>query len=253
MQGGTESMLVYRNESLEPGYNLALDEMLMYYPACVAGPVFGFWQNRPSVICGVHQCVEREVDAGYCRAEDIPVVRRCTGGGAVYHDLGNLNYSLFLPARMAGEETDYRICLDLLRPLFARLGVEIELSTTNDLLLEGKKFSGMACRKTHDVHLYHGTLLFDVDTERMAKALGNPEGKFVQERGVRSRHAEVINLKGWLSGIGTMSEFRSALESAMVEEYDLRELELEPDFLEEVRRSAAVRYRDLLQVGSSES
>jgi len=238
-------MLVYQNECLEPGFNLALDEMLMRHPACFDGPVFGFWQNRASVICGVHQCVEREVNLDYCRAEDIPVVRRCTGGGAVYHDLGNLNYSLFLPARMAGLETDYRICLDLLRPLFARLGVDIELSPTNDLLLAGKKFSGMACRKTQEVHLYHGTLLFDVDTERMAKALGNPAGKFVRERGVRSRHAEVINLKGWLPGIETMEEFRAALESGLASGHCPGSLALEEEFLAEVRQHACAHYGNL--------
>lgn len=231
---------VYRNDCVEPGFNLALDEMMMEHEACRRGPVFGFWQNRPSVIVGVHQCAEREVNLDYCHAEGVPVVRRCTGGGSVYHDYGNLNFSLFMPAK--GLETDYHVCLDLFAPLFAEMGVEIELSQTNDLLLDGRKFSGMASRKTPDVHLYHGTLLFDVDTARMARALGNPDGKFVQARGVKSRHAEVINLRGHLPGIETMQEFRAALERGMRARHEVEDLTLTDDFLADVRCAAEARY-----------
>ena len=236
-------MKIYRNACEEPGFNLALDEAMMEHPACKEGPVFGFWQNRPSVIIGVHQCAEREVNLEYCHGHDIPVVRRCTGGGAVYHDEGNLNFSLFVPA--TGLETDYRVCYELFAPLFAKMGVEIELSGTNDLLLQGRKFSGMASRKGADVHLYHGTLLFDVNTERMALALGNPEGKFVQARGVKSRHAEVINLKGWLPRIGTMAEFRAALERGLEETHRTETLELETEFLEGVAALGAERYGNI--------
>lgn len=233
-------MKIYDNRNLEPGFNLALDEAMMEHPACREGAVFGLWQNRPSVIVGVHQCAEQEVNMDYCHAHDIPVVRRCTGGGAVYHDEGNLNFSLFVPA--TGLETDYGVCRDLFAPLFADMGVEIELSGTNDLLLQGKKFSGMASRKGQDVHLYHGTLLFDVDTDRMALALGNPQGKFVQARGVKSRHAEVINLRGWLPGIETMAEFREALERGLAARHATEPLELEAGFLAEVERRAAERF-----------
>lgn len=235
-------LLEYRNECVEPGFNLAMDELLMGHEACKREAVFGFWQNRPCVIVGVHQCAEREVNLEYCHAEDVPVVRRCTGGGAVYHDFGNLNFSLFVPAAGRGLETDYRICHELFAPIFAEMGVEIELSQTNDLLLKGKKFSGMASRKTQDVHLYHGTLLFDVDTRRMSLALGNPEGKFVQARGVKSRHAEVINLRGWLPGVETMEDFRVALECGLRKRHEVGELTLSPEFLEAVRVRACEGY-----------
>lgn len=235
-------LLEYRNDSVEPGFNLAMDELLMSHEACKRDAVFGFWQNRPCVIVGVHQCAEREVNLDYCHSEDIPVVRRCTGGGAVYHDFGNLNFSLFVPAAGRGLETDYRICYELFAPIFAEMGVEIELSQTNDLLLEGKKFSGMASRKTQDVHLYHGTLLYDVDTHRMSLALGNPEGKFLQARGVKSRHAEVINLRGWLPGVESMADFRAALERGLRERHDVGELELSAEFISEVEELAAESY-----------
>jgi len=150
------------------------------------------WRNSRSVIFGRNQDLQSEVDLAFTGAHDIAVVRRLTGGGAVFHDLGNVNYTFIAP-HDGGRVADFK---DFARPLIAalyRMGVTAELSGRNDLLVEGLKISGCAHTRLKDRALYHGTLLFDANLGDMAGALKVNRAKY-ESKGIASVASRVGNL-----------------------------------------------------------
>ena len=126
--------------------------------------VFCLWQNAPAVIIGLNQSAYAEVNLPYLEANGIKLARRVTGGGAVYHDLGNLNYSIVGPAREV--ESYYDLMADALR----RLGLPAERTGRNDIMVDGLKCSGWAKRLSKDRMMIHGTLMWDVDFEALTEA-----------------------------------------------------------------------------------
>lgn len=233
------------NHELDPSFNLAFEEEMLLSDIISNSPAFCLWRNAPSVIVGVSQVEELEVNLQYCKEKSISVVRRRTGGGAVYHDSNNLNFSFFFPEKPEGNPF-YHV-YDLMRPAFRQLGIEIDRSGTNDMLFDGRKFSGMAERVIGGRFMVHGTILFDTDFGEMAKALTTVKGKFSKPRGVASRHAEVINLKGYLKDIDDITALENALGSYLSDTGERGCVNLPTDFLERVRRRAETDYRPLNQ------
>lgn len=231
------------NDKTDTSFNLAFEEELLYSDLLSQTPTFSLWRNPPSVIIGVSQIAEQEVNLRYCNENGIPVVRRKTGGGAVYHDLGNLNFSFFFPKKP--DVNPYQSVYDILKPAFQKLGIDIDLSQTNDLLYAGRKFSGMAERVIGDRTMVHGTILYNVDFGTMSKALTTDKSKFTQPRGVRSRHAEVININDYLKDIKdirSLIEQLSGLLKGIAADGDHI---LQQEFLEKVRHRAATHYAPL--------
>ena len=153
---------------------------------------FLLWQNAPSVIIGRHQNTAEEVNETYVREHNIPVVRRGTGGGAVYHDLGNLNFS-FLTHLEKGEDTSFTRFIYPIAEALKDIGIQAEISGRNDMTVEGKKFSGNAQRKNGNKLLQHGTLMLNLDVSNLTDILtGNPD-KY-QSKGISSHKSRVANL-----------------------------------------------------------
>lgn len=176
-------MYLLVDSTTDPAWNLAAEEYLLTQRN---EPFVRLWRNADSVIIGRHQNAYAEIDLDYVEREGIPVVRRMTGGGAVFHDLGNVNYSFF---DLSGRKfTD--VILNALRPL----GIEGHCSGRNDLVLpDGRKFSGTAVCKHKGRVLEHGTLLFNASTERLAAALQPRPEKF-SGKAVQSVRSRVANL-----------------------------------------------------------
>ncbi len=152
-------MYLLENNCTDPAWNLALDEYLFTrFP----GEVIALWRNGPSVIIGKNQNALEEIDLDFVRSRQIPVVRRLTGGGAVFHDLGNLNYTLVQPCG-TGDFNNYAKFTKPIVDFLATLGVEAALSGRNDLLVDGQKFSGNAQAVRGGRILHHGTLKPIVD------------------------------------------------------------------------------------------
>lgn len=154
-----------------------------------------FWQSRKAVVCGKHQNLCAEVNYAYCRENNIDMARRLSGGGTVYHDPGNVNFT-FIKSIPEGLQyaVDYRRFLEPIREALQFLGIETEYSSRNDLLYRGKKISGNAehvLQKKKRV-LHHGTLLFKSDLNSLGRAL-KPEGVY-EDRAVKSVRSEVTNL-----------------------------------------------------------
>lgn len=166
----------------DPAWNLAAEEYLL---AQRTEPFFRLWQNADSVIIGRHQNAYAEIDLDYVRQHDIPVVRRMTGGGAVFHDLGNVNYSFF--------DLKDRIFTDVILNALRELGIDGRCEGRNDLTVNGLKFSGTAVCKRGPRILEHGTLLFDASVERLAAALKPRPEKF-SGKAVQSVRRRVTNL-----------------------------------------------------------
>ena len=186
-------MLLISHDCTDPAWNLALDEYLLTH---FTEEVLSLWRNGPSVIVGRNQNALEEIDQDFVRARGIAVVRRLTGGGAVFHDLGNVNYTLVQPY----QEGDFNNYAKFTRPIvdfLAELGVRAELSGRNDLLVEGRKCSGNAQAVRGGRILHHGTLLFSADLSQLAGAL-QPRDIKIQSKGVKSVSSRVTNLAGHL-------------------------------------------------------
>ena len=166
--------------------------------------VFYLWQNRPSVIIGHNQDARREVNLEYLQEHGIVLARRVTGGGAVYHDLQNLNYSI------VGRRPRIDVIVEALRSL----GVPAELTGRNDIFVEGRKVSGFARSVYHQRELIHGTLMYDVDIDVLTRALDTPESK-LNRKGVASVRSRVANLKDYLPEIDDIGQFRERLHALL--------------------------------------
>lgn len=184
--------------SLDPFYNLAFEEYVLRN--WKEGNLLILWQNANTIVIGQNQNAEAEINRSFVEANKINVVRRGSGGGAVYHDLGNLNYS-FITNTGDSERLTMEIFTRPIVEALKGLGLNAEASGRNDILVDGKKISGTAQRMVGGRILHHGTLLFDSDPEMIAGALRVDPSKFQSKssKSVRSR-------------IGTI---RSALEQDM--------------------------------------
>ena len=172
----------------DPYYNLAVEEYLFQ---TAEDEVFMLWQNEPTVVIGKNQNAYAEVELDVLRERGIHLARRITGGGAVYHDLGNVNYTFIAKSGQQGIDFAH-FTAPILRAL-AELGIRAELSGRNDLLVDGRKFSGNAQYSANGKTLHHGTLLFDSDLTVLSDVL-RPDEEKIRSKAVRSVRSRVTNL-----------------------------------------------------------
>ena len=185
-------MLYVPNDCHDPAKNLAIETYLLKEKE-INEPILFFYINHPSVIIGRNQNTAEEVNHQYVKAHHIDVVRRLSGGGAVYHDLGNLNFSFILP-----DAKDYMDFATLTKPIvdaLTHLGVKgVHLSGRNDLLIGEQKFSGNAMYRYQNRMFCHGTLLFDSDLTQINDILTVDPSK-LKKKGVASVRSRVTNIK----------------------------------------------------------
>jgi len=216
-------MYFIEGQSHDPAYNLALEEYL-YRSVNEGHPgYFLLWQNAPSIIVGRFQNTAQEVNRPFVEERGIHVVRRISGGGAVYHDLGNVNYSFIVP-NDEGTPFDFARHARPVIDALAKLGVEAESGGRNDLLIDGRKFSGSAQHMDRRRLLHHGTLLFDSDLSILEQALSVDEEKFTS-KGFKSVRSRVTNILPMLTEPISVEEFIDALRGALsgTETYSLDE------------------------------
>jgi len=199
------------NNSTDPHYNMSFDEYCLEQLS-LDDPVFYLWQNRPSVIVGLSQSVYSEVNLQYLEQKNITLARRVTGGGAVYHDLQNLNYTIV--GKSADLDKDYPDYLHHMINALTSLGVPATLSGRNDIMVDGRKCSGYAKRVYKDRLMIHGTLMFDVDIDELTKALAAPGSK-LSASGVASVRSRVANLKDYLPQYRNITELKDALREIL--------------------------------------
>lgn len=202
------------NPCTDPHRNMAFDEFCLEQLP-LDEPVFYLWRNRPSVIIGLNQNAYGEVNLRFLEEKGITLARRVTGGGAVYHDLQNLNYTIV--GRSADLERDYPGYMGYVVEALRGLGVPAVLSGRNDIMVGGRKVSGYAKRVWHDRLMVHGTLMYDVDLDTLMLALSVPGSKMVSS-GIPSVHSKVANLKDYLPQFPTLDAFQAALQLILAED-----------------------------------
>jgi lipoate-protein ligase A len=176
-------------DSTDPFFNLAVDEYLLKNRT-EDFLVIGI--NDRSVIIGKHQVAHRETDTKFVTKHKIPVIRRISGGGTVFHDMGNLNFSFILNSSH-GKQIDFRKYTLPVIEFLASIGITAKFEGRNDLTVGGLKISGNAEHVYRNRVLHHGTLLFDADTDEMKGSIRNNYGKY-ETRAVSSNPSKVINL-----------------------------------------------------------
>ncbi len=201
-------MIHIPNTNHDPARNLAMEEYILTSSG-IREPVLFFYVNAPSIIIGRHQNTPDEIDPDYVRDHQIQIVRRCSGGGAVYHDFGNLNYSLIRPGDQKASG-DFSVLLTPILDALHHLGLPAELSGRNDLLLNGAKFSGNAYYHNRFGSVTHGTLLYDSDLGILSRAL-RPDPEKLSSKGVQSVRSRVCCIKPFLPQIYSTEELEQAI------------------------------------------
>ncbi len=201
------------NNSRDPYYNLALEEYVV--TAMPEGEdYFILWQNEPTIVVGRNQNTIEEINLAFVERRGIKVVRRMSGGGAVYHDHGNLNYTFVVQEEGRFHKFDVftRYLIDTLR----KLGIQAENSGRNDITINGRKFSGNAQFKRGKRLLHHGTILFNSSLDVMVEALNvNPEK--IISKGIKSVKSRVTNIKEHLNMPLDIIEFKELLYATVFE------------------------------------
>ena len=191
-------MIFVSNEGItDPRINLAIETYLVQEMP-LEEPILLFYINEPSIIIGRNQNTIEEINTEYVEKQGIHVVRRLSGGGAVYHDAGNLNFSFIMP----DDGESFRNFGKVTQPIIDALhdmGVEgAELKGRNDLVIDDKKFSGNAMYSTNGRMFAHGTLMFDSDVNEVVNALKVRKDK-IESKGIKSIRSRVTNIKPYLT------------------------------------------------------
>jgi lipoate---protein ligase len=195
-------MRFIHNTSTDPAFNLAAEQWLLESTCC---DVFMLWRNAPAVIVGRNQNTLSEIDEQFVRQRKIPVIRRLTGGGAVFHDLGNVNFT-FISLERRGEGLDFRRFTEPVLDALRSMGVPCAFEGRNDLSIEGRKFSGNAQHVSKDRVLHHGTLLFSAEMADLSGALRVDPAKY-QDKAVQSIRKRVTNISHYLREPMPVQEF----------------------------------------------
>ena len=231
------STIYLETGSTDPRYNLAFEEyVLRNY---TQGDILILWQNANAVIVGRNQNAEAEINKAFVAEHDILVVRRNTGGGTVYHDMGNLNYSFITDVDGLERDTLHRFLEPVVKALQG-LGLEAEASGRNDILVSGKKVSGTAQQLLNGRILHHGTLLFNANTSVLAGAL-NPDPTKFQSKGISSVRSRVGNIRDHLGGNMDMAVFWQYLKGALLAGETVQ-VQLKPEDLRAIETLKAEKY-----------
>ena len=195
-------MLCIYHESTDPYFNIATDEYILKY---MEEDCFMLWRNDNAIIVGKYQNTLSEINYDYVRENNISVVRRMSGGGAVYHDLGNLNFS-FTKSGADSNLTDFEKFTKPIVDVIRSLGVDARFEGKNDLMIDGRKFSGNAAHIYKNKILHHGTILFASEMRNVAEALRINPVKY-QDKAQKSVPKRVTNISEHLREPMTVKEF----------------------------------------------
>lgn len=244
-------MLYIQNDSNDPAFNLALEEFLVKTERepYASQDIALLWQNRPTVVIGRNQNASHELNREQVEKEGISVVRRLSGGGAVYHDKGTINFTIVIHDG-AKHKGDFRFFTEPLAEALASIGVEVQFSGRNDVEVEGAKFSGNAQYSYKNTLLHHGTILYDTNLAALASVLKPKKQAKVsvsgdqKSRGVSSVRRMVTNLSEHTEvSVNEFIDIFSRVLSGVGQEDALHKHKLSPEELEFVEDLASKKYR----------
>ncbi|MDR2124494.1 MAG: lipoate--protein ligase [Desulfovibrio sp.] len=230
-------MYYIESPSTDPHFNLALEQYI-FDALDKTRDYCMLWRNHNAIIVGRFQNTAAEINAAYVKKHGISVVRRLSGGGAVYHDLGNVNFTFIVRRGTPGAFDFASFCGPVGRAL-ASLGVRAEISGRNDMTIDGKKFSGNAQYYKRGMVMHHGTILYDSDLSVVAEALAVPKDKFAS-KGISSVRSRITNVKEHMSADIPVQRFVAVLREALIREHQMVPCALSP---EDLQGAAALQRR----------
>jgi len=231
-------MIYIYNKNTNPYFNLAAEEYVLkeFKDEC-----FMLWRNEPSIIIGKNQNTLSEINLEYVKEYKIPVVRRLSGGGAVFHDLGNLNFTFIVNDDMSSF-SDFKKFTNPIIEVLKQLSINAEFSGRNDLTIDGKKFSGNAQYYYKNRVLHHGTLLFSSNITDLSAALKVRPVKF-EDKGVKSVSKRVTNISEHLKRPLGIEEFIDLIMNHIKEKEGSSELyEFNEEDLKKIQKLKEEKY-----------
>lgn len=225
--------------STDPTFNLAFEEYV-FESMDQDETYFMLWQNDHAIIVGKHQNTIEEINQDFVKEQGIKVVRRLTGGGAVYHDLGNLNFT-FIVNNDSGKPFDFQSFTRPVVKALQSLGVNAEFNGRNDITIDGKKFSGNSQYAKRGRVLHHGTVLFNSKLDTVQRALKVKKDK-IESKGVKSVKSRVTNIADYLDPDFTLEDFKKALVSYMFEDGELKERSFTQEDIAAIKKLQEEKY-----------
>jgi lipoate-protein ligase A len=207
-------MLIIRRQNTDPWFNLATEEYVLKE---ISEDSFMLWRNEPSIIVGKHQNTLAEINVDYVKQNNIKVVRRLSGGGAVFHDLGNLNFTFTMKSEDENM-INFRKYTEPILEVLQNMGIDARFEGRNDLTIGGKKFSGNAMHIWKNKVLSHGTLLFSSHMPDLSAALNADPLKF-RDKAVKSVRSRVTNISEHLKEPMDVLQFADRIQEHIVTKY----------------------------------
>lgn len=223
----------------DPSFNLAA-EQYVFDSLPRDRMYFMLWQNDNAIIIGKYQNTQAEVNAAYVQEHGIQVVRRLSGGGAVYHDMGNLNFTFIADVGNIETIDMHLFCEPIVRTLHD-IGVEAVINGRNDITIDGQKFSGNSQYIRQGRVMHHGTIMFDSDLSVIGQALQVDETK-IQAKGIKSVRSRVTTVRSHLSQDIDLPQFRQILLQHILDENPGEEYRFTSEDLEGIRKLQQERY-----------
>jgi lipoate---protein ligase len=231
-------MLIIRRNNTDPYFNLATEEYVLKE---IDDDSFMLWRNEPSIIIGKHQNTLAEINVDYVKQHNIKVVRRLSGGGAVFHDLGNLNFTFTMKSEEENQ-INFRKYTEPILEVLRDLDIDAKFEGRNDLTIEGKKFSGNAMHIWKNKVLSHGTLLFSSHMPDLSAALNVDPLKFT-DKAVKSVRSRVTNISEHLKHPLDVMQFANRIEKHIVNKYpDAKFYELTAEDHEKINALTRTKY-----------
>lgn len=239
LKGAKEKMQYIDSQSHSPYFNLALEEHILKEKKIKEDIIF-LWQNTPTIVVGNNQNTLEEMNIPFVNEKKIKVVRRLSGGGAVYQDLGNLNFTFLKRLEKPSNLEIKKFVLPIVETL-KKMGVPAKITGRNDITVEGKKISGNAQRLFRNKILHHGTLLFNTDLDVMSKALQVGFDK-IQSKGIKSIRSRVTNIEPYLKQQGTIDEFKESILEELFQGGKIDRYELSEDDFKHINQLVREKY-----------
>lgn len=233
-------MIYIASPSVDPYFNLAL-EQYVFDTMDHQESYFMLWHNDNAIIIGKHQNTIQEINTDFVKQKDIKVVRRLSGGGAVYHDLGNINFTFIVPAKNNYSEFNFA---DFCRPVVETLktvGADAQISGRNDMTIGGKKFSGNSQYAKKGKVMHHGTIMYDSNLDVVTDSL-KVSGDKIQSKGVSSIRDRVTNIKPHMTEDISIEEFKQRLVENIFDGEEVKQYFLTEKDMAEINKIRDERY-----------